>query len=197
MTDRKSGKGARRRPRKRGRKIQRSIPLNEMMYQSRWEMGTLTSGTSGTIASNMSPTIQGSSEYSVLQNLFTEIKLVRATFIFTGRQQSISTVAQGRLWVGTNMIFTDATFSAPTSATAAQNLTRTVQIPSNTVRPYRYRFPVPPQLEYSNITQDSPTTATPWAGSPGGLVIWGDNLTTSTIYFVVDFVGVFHLRGRQ
>lgn len=197
-TKSKAPKSTRRRP-KRGPRTSRprSIPLNEMMYQTRWEVGTLSSGTLGTISSAASPSIQSSSEYSVLQNLFTEIKLIRATFIFTGRTQSLSTTAQSRLWVGTNFIMTASTFTAPTSVTGVQNLTRVVQVPTNTVRPLRYRFPVPPNLEHSNITQDSPSTATPWAGSPGMVLMWGDQMTTSTIYYVVDVEAVFHLRGRQ
>lgn len=191
-------KSTRRRPRRRGRSgPARSIPLNEMRYLTRWEVVGLSSGTSGTMSDCHSPSIQSSSEYSILQSLFTEIKLVSGTFIFTGQAQSLSTVAQSRLWVGTNMIFTNGTFSNPTSVTQVQNLTRVVQVPSNLIRPYRYRYPVPPGLEFSNITQDSPTTATPWAGSPGMLCWWGDGFTPSTAYFKVDFVGVFHLRGRQ
>jgi len=194
----KSKQGAMRRRGRRGRNGPRAIALNEMMYSTRWEYGGLSTGTAGTIAQgNCSPSIQNSSEYSVLQNLFTEVKLVRAVVVFTGQAQSLTTVVQSRLWVGTNMIFTAATFTTPTSVTNVQNLTKVVQVPSNLVRSYRYRFPVPPGLEFSNITQDSPTTATPWAGSPGNVVWWGDGFTVSQAYYRVDVEAVFHMRGRQ
>jgi len=169
-----------------------------MMYLTRWEAkNELATGTAGTISATYSPSIQSSSEYSVLQNLFTEIRMVSGTFTFTPIGVTNTTIEHGRLWVGTNMIFTFATFTNPTASTQVQNTTRATRVPTFITRAFRYRFPVPPKLEFANITADSPSTATPWAGSPGALVVWADSLSASTKYFNVDFSGVYHLRGRQ
>ncbi len=184
--------------RKRSKNIPRAVGLNSMLYKTQWEYGGLSTGTSGTIArGDISPTIANSSEYSLLQSLFTQVRLLRCTVIFTGQAQSLSTVSQGRMFCSTNMIFTAATNTTPTSALQVQNQTRVFTITTNSVTPVRYLMPVPSDLEFSNITSDSPSTPTPWAGSPGCVCLWADNLTPSTAYFRVDVEAVYHLRGRQ
>jgi len=184
--------------RRQRRRVPRSLALNEMMLLTRWEAkNELSSGTSGTISATYSPSIQQSSEYSTLQNLFVEVKLVRCTVTFTGIAVTNTSVEHGRMWCGTNYSYTFATFTNPTNAAGAQNTTRCQRIPTYLTRAYQYNYPVPPKLDYSLITADSPTTPTPWAGSPGAIVVWAEALSASTKYFNVDFSVVYHLRGRQ
>lgn len=181
-----------------GGRIPRNPGLNAMVYKTRFEFSSaVDSSTSGTIAvGSISPTIQRSSEYSILQSLFTECKLLKASVIFSAKAQSLSTITQGRVMIGTNMIFTSATYSDPSSINQVQNLTNPRTFSTNSVRPYVYPMPVP-NLEFSNITADSPSTPTPWAGSPGCVVIWADGLTPSTAYLQIDLICTYWLRGRQ
>lgn len=206
MSDRKSTR-KKRQPMKSRKKSKRPVdaysppiglPLNSMFLKGQWYFGALNTSTSGTIArGSISPSISFSSEYSVVQNLFTEIRLIAATIIFTPTTMTESTLVQGRLMVGTNMLFNGTTFTTPTSATGVQNTTHPIDLCTYGVRPVRYRMVVPSSLEYSSVTGDIPTIPTPYAGSPGCVVVWGDNLTVSTNYFQVDIHAIWHLRGRQ
>jgi hypothetical protein len=178
----------------------KTIALNEMFYQTGWTNPTLTASTSGTISFSLSPSLQNSSENSTIQSLFTEVKLVRATAVFYTVQASASGPLHSRVKMGTNMIFTQATFTLPTSYTQVQNLARPRSILSAEVHPVRYTYLVPPGLEFSSSGTgvDSPATPTPWAGSPGAIVGYGDGFTPNDPYFHLDWENVvYHLRGRQ
>jgi len=176
----------------------KGMAINSMLVKSQWYFGALNTGTSGTISrGSISPSVSFSSEYSVYQNLFTEVKLLACTVVFTPTTMTESALVQGRLMVGTNMIFNGTTFTAPTSATNVQNTAHPIDLCTYGVRPVHYRMVVPRSLEYSSITGDIPTIPTPFAGSPGCVVVWGDNLTVSTNYFQVDIHAIWHLRGRQ
>jgi len=195
------------RPRKKSGRAKRSmdaysppkgLPINSMFVKSSWYFGALNTGTSGTISrGSISPSVSFSSEYSVYQNLFTEVKLLACTVVFTPTTMTESALVQGRLIVGTNMLFNGTTFTAPTSATNVQNTAHPIDLCTYGVRPVRYHMVVPKSLEYSSITGDIPSVPTPFAGSPGCVVVWGDNLTVSTNYFQVDIHAIWHFRGRQ
>lgn len=169
-----------------------------MFYKTSWTAGTLSAGTTGIIATSLSPSIASSSEYSGLQTFFNEVKIVSATLLFTTIQSTASGPKQGRIMIGTNMLANYTTFTTPTSYVSVQNLARKVTISSSEIKPVRYRFLVPKNLEYSSLTADAPSTPTPWAGTPGAVYIYGDGFTNSDAYYTVDWENViFHLRGRQ
>jgi len=194
------------RQRRRGRPLSRprptnptrSLRLNSMFIRERWNYGPLNTGTAGTVShGDLSPSISSTSEYSILQSLFTEVRLIKATIVFTSATQTLASVIQGRLMVGTNMLFNKTTFTNPTGLVSVQNTANPKDFSTFSVVPHRYQMVVPPGLEFSSITNDVPSTATPYAGSPGAVVVWGDNLTAATNYFNVDIIAVFQLRGRQ
>jgi len=173
------------------------VARREMIYDTRWEYGNLTSSTAGNIAAgNISPSIVSSSESSQLAALFGEIKLLSCRVIFTAKANSIGTVAQGRIMIGTDMFTNASNPVTVTNITLVQNLTRPATVTSAIVRPYIYRMQVP-ELEFSVISADAPSPATPWAGSPGNVRVWGDNFTPSTVYFSVDVMTTYWVRARQ
>ena len=210
MTDSKVSFTSRKRRNRRARRvggIQRyfggmTAPgANDMIFTSRWEYGQLSSGTTGVIsAANIAPTIQSTSEYSVLGTMFNEIKLLRCTIIFTPCINAGGSVTSGRLMVGTNMYANATTHaSTPLAATDVQNLARVRFIPvgTNVNTAVQYQMVVPRDLEFSGITQDAPSAPTPFAGSPGAVYIFANHLTVSVSYLVVDIQATWHLRGRQ
>lgn len=199
MSDRKNRRSRPRR--KNGKKGQSRLPqtvkYNEMMYRTAWTTGALVSGTTGSIASCLSPSIQNSSEYSTLQALFTEVRLTAVHWIFTTLVPNSTTLNVSRLWVGYNNAFTDGSNTVPTSFTEVVNLQGSRVLNSAQLGPVNVRGAVPSSLEHSLITLDSPNPPTPWAGSPGMLVVYGDGFTNSTGYWRVSAVACFHLRGRH
>jgi len=172
--------------------------LNMMFIREKWNYGPLNTGTAGTLShGDIAPSISSTSEFSVLQNLFTEVRLISATIIFTCATQTLTSIIQGRIMVGTSMLFNKTTFTNPTGLSSVQNTSNPKDFSTYTVAPHYYQMVVPPGLEYSSITNDVPSTATPYAGSPGSVVVYGDSLTAATNYFNVDIQAVFQLRGRQ
>ena len=94
------------------------------------------------------------------------------------------------------MTFTASTYALPTAYSAVLNLRNPLS--ENTWRntPFTYSYRIP-SVDHSLITADSPTTPTPWAGSPGALVIFADDLSVTTTYYRVNATGVWHVRSRQ
>jgi len=188
-------------PYRRGKK---SIPRNrmrsnQMLYRTGWEYGTLTSGTSGAIAaSDIAPNIGLSSEYSTLQTLFTESKILSFRVIFSSIQLTPTAgTLHGHMWIGTNQIFNYTTNTTPTSVTNVQNLTKSKQLATYTVKPHRYTMALNRPLMFGGITTGGPTVPQPYYGSPGTVCVWADGLSASTAYFKVDIIAIFMLRGRQ
>ncbi len=174
--------------------------FNEMYYKSSWEYGTISSGTTGSIAvSNINGSIQNSSEYSPISSIFNEVRLLSLTATFTAIQLTPGTTAvlQGHVWCGTNMSFNGSFNTNPTSVNGVSNLTQVTKLATYTVKPVVYRMKVPKNLEFSIITLDAPSTSQPWCGSPGCVVLWGDGLSNSTAYFKCDVTATYHLRGRN
>lgn len=175
----------------------RTLRVGHLVHESRWEYGGASSGTAGTISiGDISPSIQNSSEYSILQSLFTEVKLISCVVSFVGQTQG-STIRQGSILIGTNMLQNGTTFTTPTSINDVANLDRKREVSTFLTRPLRYRMVVPRGLEFSGITNDMPTVPLPYAGSPGVVKVWGDNLDTSTGYFIIHVTARWMLRGRQ
>jgi hypothetical protein len=174
-------------------------PLGLFMMESRWDYGQVSSNTSGNIAKgDISPSVSYASEYSALQSLFTEVKLIAATIVFSPVQTQGSGNFNGPVMVGTNLIFNGTTNTAPTNYSFVQNLEnkKEFSVISTESKPFYYRMPVPKDLEFSAITNDIPSTATPYAGSPGTVCIFGGSLTASTGYIRVHVIGRWLFRGR-
>ena len=167
------------------------------MIRSKWSEIDLKSGTSGTISVSIAPSIQNTTEYSSLTSLFREVKLVQATYSFYAVQANSTSTLHSKISMGCDMAFTAITYSLPSAYSAVINLrgARTTNTWRNEV--YHYKYPVPSGLEFAEISADSPTLATPWAGSPGALVIFSDDLSATTTYFRVEASAVWHLRSRN
>lgn len=179
------------------RQVPRSIATNEMILRTSWTQTSVTSGTTGTMASWTSPSIIHSSEYSVVSSLFSEVRLRRATLIFTPTQSANGSVNHVALVVSCNMLLNENTGTDPASYTDVQNQTRPVRLSTLSVRPLNYRLTVPRDLEFANIAGDAPNPPTPWAGSPGIVRWYATGGTPSTVYFNLHIDAVYHLRGRQ
>ncbi len=165
----------------------------------RYNYGEVSSGTSGVLsAADISPSVSLMSEYSTLQSLFGEIKLLACTVVFTNACTSAS--VNGRLMIGTQMQASLGSHaSTPLSASQVENLSQVRYINlgySVFDRPFYYRMVVPRSLEYSSITSDSPNPPTPWAGSPGIVYIFGDGLSASFQYLKVDIIATYALKAR-
>lgn len=181
--------------------LRRMPLLNEMLVKSRWEYGQLASGTSGILsAADISPSIQNSSEYSTLNVLFSEVRLVSCAVVFGPNYNTSQTPTLTTAIVGTAMDDNQNNHaSTPLTITQVQNLAKkknfTIGQYTDSVR--RYQMLVPRRLEFSLIGADAPSTPTPWAGSPGCVRIFADHCQTSTNYLIVYVETIHHLRGRH
>lgn len=156
----------------------------------------IASGTTGIVSNSLSPTIQNSSEYSTLQALYTEIKLLKCNIIFTSMVPN-TTTGQSRVVVATNMNMNNSVFTLPAALSDVQNSKNVKIFPSSAPFPRVYRMFIPRFLEYSNIVADAPNPVTPYAGSPGIVQVYGSGFNNSTNVFTVDIICWFMLRGRQ
>lgn len=198
MTDIKvSSRPKQKKGKRRGRRIPRGLPLNEMMWRWRYDVGTISSNSSGNVApASFSPSIVQASEYSTVSSLFNEVKLVRCVVNWAPKAGSL-TVSQGTVAVGTSQYYNYTNPVTPSSTTSVANLARPKLISSAAVSVIRYGMWVPRGLMYSRTDADSPATVTPYAGSPGAVIAFGAGFTPSTAYFDVWLEVVSHLRGRQ
>jgi hypothetical protein len=170
-----------------------------MFYKTAWTCPILASGTSGVISAVSSPTIQNSSEYSVIAALFSEVKLIRATVEICSIQNTPnSSVGHGRVYLGCDWLFSNSTYTLPTGYSDVQNTTALKKLHTYGTNVVGWKYPVPTGLTFSAIDKDSPATQTPWAGSPGCAIFFATGLTVSTNYLTFDFSDVvYHLRGRR
>jgi len=177
-----------------------SVPrmgVDKMIYRSTWTQTSVSSGTTGTLSSWTSPSIIGSSEFSVISSLFTEVKLLKARFIFTPTQATNGSVNHFALVVSTNLLENQNTGVTPTAYSDVQNQTSPIRFSSSSVLPLIYSMSVPRNLEFASIASDAPSPATPWAGSPGVVKWYATGGTPSTIYFQLHVECLYMLRGRQ
>lgn len=181
------------------------IPLgpaqNGMTYTTRWEYGILTSDSKGSISiSDIAPSISNSSEYSTVSSLFTECKLLSCSLTITNCVDIAtvgSPVRNGELLLCTQMQANQSVNTPPTGTSAVSNgaFLRLFAI-GNTVEPFQYRMKVPRRLEYASITADAPNPVTPWAGSPGAVYAYAQDLTPFAGYCKVFVTCTYALRGR-
>lgn len=172
-------------------------PLTPIGYLTSWTASGLSSNSSGVISSTIGASIAASYEYTTIQSLYTEVKLVRLRMTLTPIQTTNTAVSHGRIRVGTNILMNGTTFTAPTTYALVDNCSRVRTFATFATRPHVYNMVVPRSLEYSSITADAPSTVTPWAGSPGVIQIYAGGLNTSENYFFVDIQAWYYLRGRQ
>lgn len=201
--DTKSTKTTQKKPtrrRQKQRRISRGVILGQMLFESRWEYGTLTTSTSGTLsAGNISPSISFAYEYSPAQSFFNSVKLVSAVVTFAPIQSPGTGNLNGSMLIGTNKIFNGTTYTNPGTINAVANLDKKAEIlciPTTQV-PFKYKMAMNRPLMFSAITGDIPAITSPFEGSPGTVCIWADNLTASTPYFRVHITARWHLRGRN
>jgi len=174
-----------------------------ILWYGRWDAGTISSNTLGNISVSTSASVANSSEFSALQTTWTEVRLRCFRVTITPIQNINSLVQHDKLIFGTNMVFNQTTFTLPTGTVSVQNLTKPETCLSSALdKPYTYVVQVPSNLGYLSIgtsasTGDSPSVPTPFAGSPGAMVIWGDRFTSSTAYFQLESEAIWQLRGRQ
>jgi len=178
--------------------VGKQLPMpNEIIIESAWSEIDLVSGTTGELSYSIAPSIQNTTEYASLSGLFTEVKLLKATYTFYAVQANSTSTLHSKLSMGANMIFTAPTFSLPTAYASVLNLRKPVTINTWRVSPFTYNYTVPPGIEFANINNDSPTVPTPYAGSPGALVLYANDLSVTTNYFRVNAKAKWHLRSRQ
>ncbi len=184
-----------RRPKKSSPK--KCLILNEMKYKYRREIGNLTSTASGNITSFVGFSIQGSTEYSNLSAIFTTVKLLNVTVTITPLIPTSTASAHSRIILSTRWDNNENTAANPANIDGVQNGNKVQTMLSSSIRPLVYRPPLPKSLDFAAIGSDAPSTVTPWAGSPGAVMIWGNGFSNSTLYFKVDMEGVYHVRGRN
>ncbi len=181
-----------------GDPIPRSIGNVYRNYTTRFEYGLLSAGSSGLLSANdISPSIVNATEYSTVSSLFTEIRLRRFEIIITAAHND-GAASFGRLIVGTQMQ-ANATSPGPaiTSLAQVENLAKTQYYQlGNTVEPFKYQMVVPPNLQFASISADAPTPVTPYAGSPGCIYMFANDLTYDQVYLKVDCIATYDLRGR-
>jgi len=168
-----------------------------MIYKTSWTCGLLTASTAGAISnSTLGFTIQNSTEYSALSTLFAEVKLLSAKMAFSPRgANSLTNIS--RVMCGYHVEYNSTTFTNPTQFSSVSNLPGRTTIPSNIISTKIMVVPVPSGLDYTAINADCPTLPTPFAGSPGTVMVYGTNFQASADYFIVDALDVvYHLRYR-
>jgi len=175
----------------------RGLRVNSMIYKTTWTDSAVTSGTTGAITYTVSPSIVSSSEYSTMQAIFTEIKLISFRVVLVPVQSNSTSVTHSYIAMATNMLMNGTTFTQPTTYPSVENSTKVVRVNSTAVRNFSYLMPVPRNFEYQSIVGDAPTIPTPWAGSPGLVLIYGANFSSSIVYWQISVTAVYALRGRQ
>lgn len=180
--------------------VPRGPSANTMIYTAGYEYGNLAANTSGVLSSadiSGSITAFDSTEYTYVTGLFSEIKLLNLTVTFTCC--SVGGQNRSRALIGTDMNSNYTTHaSTPLTAQQVYNLPRLVYLQLNdTVEPFQYQMIVPRNLEFSSITNDAPTVPTPYAGSPGCVYVFANDLSASRVYLKVDVRATWLLRGRH
>ncbi len=198
MSDIKTSKRGKRRTGRKTQSVLRKPLINEMIYETRWQYGALSSGTSAILsAADISPSIANTVEYSNITALFGEVRLLSCLIEFG--PTCTSTAGIGTLIVGTQMQANQNSHATPPlSASQVENLDKKRQyvIGATQMKVYNYRMRVPKNLDFASITADAPATVTPWAGSPGCVYVYSSALTASAPYLTVYVQARYHLRGR-
>ncbi len=105
-------------------------------------------------------------------------------------------IVHDRLLIGTHPSYNATTFTNPASAAGVENSQGFVEIHTATDRVLHYYMWLPKDVGYSTLGEDAPTIPTPYAGSPGAVQVWAQDLSVSQNYFSVQCTAVWALRGR-
>jgi len=91
----------------------------------------------------------------------------------------------GACYYGTNLDQNLNNTAAPSSMTGVENLRRHGSFVSSSKKVLKIHGYVPPERKMLSlpVTADCPTPVAPMQGSPGCILIYGPNFTTSTVYF--------------
>jgi len=174
-------------------------PTNDLVITTSWSVSSISSGTVGTIAFTIAPAFSSSTEASGMSTLFSEVRLL-AFKLFACSQQAPSPVAHSTLFLGTNCEMNATTNSAPTSRISVANLRRKKKWVTTDRKILTYNMYVPRSVMPLPILpsgSDVPTLVTPYAGSPGAILGWGDGFANSTQYLTgIEVTATFHLTGR-
>jgi len=178
-------------------KITRAPRLNETVIRVGWTNSAVSSGTASTISQTSGFSIQESTEYSALANLFGEVKLLSAQMIFISGRATDTTTADAQIYMGYDIRYNSVTTTNPTSR-ANQLVLPAFRVwnPSGAIKPLIIRVPIPKNLDFTRIDLDTPSTPIPYAGSPGVWSLWADGTAASTGYASSDTRAVFWLRYR-
>jgi hypothetical protein len=210
MTDRKTNN--RRRPRRGGKA--RSGQASPAKNFQKWDIAAngltttyratiapilLNSGTTGTLASaSIGFSIAQVSEYSLLTGLYSGVRLVAARLVFVNKTQTLSGTLQDTVMVGSRPDYNITTPpSTPTGFQFVENLSDMKTFGTYGVRMFTFYPKIPKDLEYTPLTADAPVLPTEFAGSPGSVLIYATNLSTSSVnYFSVTLSCVWQLKRR-
>jgi len=196
FSDMKSSKSMPRR-RMNKQKLVRPPRQNELVITVGWTNSSITSGTAGTISQTSGFSIQETTEYSALANLFGEVKLLSATMLIISGRATDATTADAQLYMGYDIRYNSVTATNPISRALQLALPKfTLWNPMGAVKALRVRVPIPKNLEFTRIDSDTPTAPIPYAGSPGVWSIWADGAANSSGYASSDTRATFWLRYR-
>lgn len=177
--------------------IPRNPLLNETLITVGWTNSAVTSGTAGTIAVTSGFSIQETTEYSAIANLFGEVRLVAAQVIFISGRATDTTTVNAQMYMGYDIRYNSVTASNPTSRALQMALPKfTLWNAQGAVKALRVNVPIPKNLEFTRVDSDTPSAPVPYAGSPGVWSIWADGAAASTGYASWDTRATYHLRYR-
>jgi hypothetical protein len=169
------------------------------MFRSTLPPVLLNSGTTGTISSSsIGFSITQFSEYSALSALQSEIRLIAVRLVFTPKTQNLSATLQDTIMVGSRPDFNSTTPpTPPTGFQFVENLADAKSFGTYGVRPFIWYAKIQKGLQYTALNADAPTLPTEYAGSPGSVMIYAMNLSTSSVnYFSVVLSCIWQLRFR-
>lgn len=172
---------------------------NRTTIGSTWSFGLISSDSTGTISySNCGLSIANASTFSLIRQMYGEVRLLKATVIFSIVQPFNSFNTNDTMAVGTCMVANENNNVPPVTRGAVLALSRPALIPTTfSSGPLVYRVPVPRDLQFSSIDIDAPVVETPYAGSPGAVYMYATGLTPASDYFRVDVIATHEVRGRQ
>ncbi len=201
MTDVKTQKrNPARRRRRRTATIPRQPRIAETIIPVGWTNSSISTGTSGAISTTFGLSCQEATEYTSLANLFQEVKLVSASWTFISGRPTDTVTASLQVFMAFDVRYNSNTATAPASRDAVlHNNTWKVWNPIGAVKTFTYVAPSKQlrDLDFTKIDADAPTLPTPFAGSPGVLMLYADSGAVSTGYATLLTQASYWVRGRH
>jgi hypothetical protein len=162
------------------------------------DIGNVSSGTTGIISTFFSPSILSTTEISALTTLYSTVKLIAFEVMLTPKLavNPTSVSAHSTLFIATDQSENGSTAVNPANSSLVVNGDNLKTYATCDIKAIHYFMSVPSSLEFSPIGDDVPTIQTPWAGSPGVVNLWAENLSNSAAYFHAATRAQYILRGR-